>query len=97
MAGGPSWRPGSRVQAFALIHARELAEALDAHADPSGTLAAYAAATSPALRQRYIWASALGQQRRLWLGEHADFIHHDGAYALFSMAAAGAVARVAAG
>lgn len=34
------------------------------------------------------------QRKRMWLGENVDLAHHDGDYALFAMAAAGAAARV---
>ena len=34
------------------------------------------------------------QRRRMWLGEPVDFAHSHGAYALFTVAAAGAVARL---
>ena len=81
--------------AFALIHAGELAAALRAHHDLGDACAAYAAATAPALRERYDFATALDDQRhRMWMGEPVDFRRHDGAYALFSMAAAGAAATV---
>ena len=79
--------------AFGLIHASDLSTALREHADLGDALAAYAAATAPALRERYQLATALDDERfRLWSGEPVDFTRQDGAYALFSMAAAGAVA-----
>lgn len=79
---------------FALIHATELTNALRAHDDVGDASAAYCAATFPALRERYDLATSLDdQRRRLWLGEHVDFAHHErGAYALFSVVAAGAAA-----
>ncbi len=81
--------------AFALIHAGELAAALREHDDLGDAGAAYAAATAPALRERYQFATALDDQRhRMWMGESVDFTRHDGDYALFSMAAAGAAATV---
>lgn len=81
--------------AFALIHAGELAAALREHHDLGDACAAYAAATAPALRERYQFATALDDQRhRMWMGEPVDFRRHDGDYALFSMAAAGAAATV---
>lgn len=81
--------------AFSLIHARELAAALDRHADVDDAVADYASATAPALRERYEFATALDAQRlRQWLGDPVDFAHPAGDYALFSMAAAGAVAMV---
>jgi 2-polyprenyl-6-methoxyphenol hydroxylase-like FAD-dependent oxidoreductase len=81
--------------AFALIHADALAAGLREHADLGDALASYVAATRPALRERYELATAVDDQRhRLWLGESIDFAHHDGAYALFSLVAAGAAATV---
>lgn len=78
---------------FALIHARELARALDDHDDAVDAVADFAATTGPALRERYDLATALDEQRlRMWRGEAVDFAHHDGDYALFSMSAAAAVA-----
>ena len=80
--------------AFALVHAGSLGAAFAEHADPLDALAAYAEATAPALRERYELATALDEQRRrMWVGEPVDFAHHDGDYALFSMAA-GAVASM---
>jgi hypothetical protein len=79
--------------AFGLIHARALATALAQHSDPVDALAAFVAATEPALRERYELATALDDQRhRLWLGEQIDFAHRSGAYELFSVVAAGAAA-----
>jgi 2-polyprenyl-6-methoxyphenol hydroxylase-like FAD-dependent oxidoreductase len=81
--------------AFGLVHAAAVAQAVADHDEASDIAAAYAAATQPELRERFAWASALDEQRlRNWLGEPVDIAHHDGDYALFSMAAAGAVARV---
>jgi 2-polyprenyl-6-methoxyphenol hydroxylase-like FAD-dependent oxidoreductase len=81
--------------AFGLVHAAAAVSALDEHADPVDLADAYAVATQPELRERFEWASALDDQRlRNWLGEPVDLAHHDGDYALFSQAAAGAVARV---
>ena len=81
--------------AFALIHAGELAAALREHHDLGDACATYAAATAPALRERFEFATALDDQRhRMWLGGPVDFRRHDGDYALFSMAAAGAAATV---
>jgi hypothetical protein len=82
-------------QSFALIHAVELAAALREHDDPNEAIAAYATATMPAIRERYDFATALDEQRlRAWRGEPVDFTRHDGDYALFSLAAAGAAASV---
>lgn len=80
---------------FALVHAVELAAALRDHDDLGDTCSAYAEATIPALRERYDLATALDDQRhRMWIGEKVDFTHHDGAYALFSLVAAGAASAV---
>lgn len=80
---------------FALIHAAVLAKAMRDHADDTDAGGAFRASTSPALRERYDLATALDDERhRMWLGEQVDFPHHDGAYALFSLVAAGAVAMV---
>jgi len=79
--------------AFALIHANALATALQEHAEPVDALAAYAAATTQEVGERYRLATALDAQRhRMWLGQSVDFAHHDGDYALFSMVAAAAAA-----
>jgi 2-polyprenyl-6-methoxyphenol hydroxylase-like FAD-dependent oxidoreductase len=79
--------------AFALVHAVELAAALRAHADPVDRSAAYAAATRPALQERFDLATALDAQRlRMWLGGPVDLASADGDYALFSQLAAGAAA-----
>jgi len=65
------------------------------HSDLAGIAGAYAAATLPELRERYSWITQLDEQRlRAWRGEPVAVDRHDGAYALFSIAAAGAVARV---
>jgi 2-polyprenyl-6-methoxyphenol hydroxylase-like FAD-dependent oxidoreductase len=80
---------------FALVHAAELAAAVRAHADIGDALASYLAATGPAQRERHELATAIDDQRhRLWLGEPVDFAHRDGAYAFFTLAAAGAAAMV---
>ncbi|MFN2561592.1 MAG: NAD(P)/FAD-dependent oxidoreductase [Jatrophihabitans sp.] len=81
--------------AFGLIHAAAIAGALSDHADVVDAADAYAVATLPELQERFSWASALDEQRlRNWMGESVDAAHHDGDYALFTMTAAGAVARV---
>src|SRR5436305_696884 len=81
--------------AFGLIHAARIARAVAEHTDVMDVADAYAAATLPELRERFSWASALDEQRlRNWMGEPVDAAHHDADYALFTMAAAGAVARV---
>jgi 2-polyprenyl-6-methoxyphenol hydroxylase-like FAD-dependent oxidoreductase len=80
---------------FALIHARELTAALRDHSEFGDVGSAYAAATTSTLRERYDLATALDEQRhRLWAGEPVDFRRHDGAYALFSIVAAGAVSLI---
>jgi 2-polyprenyl-6-methoxyphenol hydroxylase-like FAD-dependent oxidoreductase len=80
---------------FALIHAAELAAALREHEDPGDALGAFAAATAPALRERYDFATELDAQRhRMWTGQSVDFTRHDGDYALFSLLAAGAAATL---
>jgi hypothetical protein len=81
--------------AFALIHASELTAALRQHGDVVDAGAAYAAAVTPALHERFQFASQLDAQRlRMWLGEPVDFAHRDGDYALFSMVAAAAAATI---
>jgi hypothetical protein len=81
--------------AFALIHAAELVAALREHNDRAGAFTAYAAATTPALRERYDYATALDEQRhRMWVGKPVDFARRAGDYALFSMVAAGAAATI---
>ena len=79
--------------AFALVHAAELAEALRSHTDPVDRSAVYAAATGPALQERFDFATQLDAQRlRMWLGEPVDLASARGDYALFSQMAAGAAA-----
>ena len=79
--------------AFGLVHAAELARVLGETADVVEAAHAYEAATAPALRERYEYATALDQQRlRMWLGEAVDFAHHDGDYALFTIVAGGVAA-----
>ena len=81
--------------AFAVVHAVALGRSMTDHADLAGIAGAYAAATLPELRERYSWITQLDEQRlRAWRGEPVQVDRHDGAYALFSIAAAGAVARV---
>jgi len=81
--------------AFALVHADTLATALTGHADPDDALEVYLAAVLPEARERYEFATALDEQRlRMWRGEQVDPAHHNGDYALFTMAA-GAAAAVA--
>jgi 2-polyprenyl-6-methoxyphenol hydroxylase-like FAD-dependent oxidoreductase len=80
---------------FALIHAAELTSALRQYDYPGDACTAYAAATTPALGERYDYVTALDAQRhRMWMGEQVDFAHHNGDYELFSMIAAGAAATI---
>ncbi|WP_426562486.1 FAD-dependent oxidoreductase [Angustibacter sp. McL0619] len=80
---------------FSLLHAVALAQALRDHDDLADAGSAYAAATEPATRERYDLATAVDDQRyRLWTGEPVAFTRHDGAYELFSVVAAGAVAML---
>jgi 2-polyprenyl-6-methoxyphenol hydroxylase-like FAD-dependent oxidoreductase len=80
--------------AFGLVHAKAATDALTEHGDVGDAQAAYRTATLPAVRERYAWSTALDEQRlRRWLGGEVDLAHHTGDYALFSMVAAGAVAR----
>jgi 2-polyprenyl-6-methoxyphenol hydroxylase-like FAD-dependent oxidoreductase len=79
--------------AFGLVHAAELARAVGDNADVSAALEDYVAATAPALRERYDYATELDDQRlRMWLGGEVDFTHHDGDYALFTVVAGGVAA-----
>lgn len=81
--------------ALGLAHAAAVAQAVAAHDDAIDIAAAYRAATQREAQERYGLSAALDEQRlRMWLGEPVDVRHHDGDYALFSLAAAGAVARV---
>ena len=79
--------------AFCLVHAAELARAVDENADVIDAMEDYVAATAPALRERYDYATALDEQRlRMWLGGDVDFTHHNGDYALFTLVAGGVAA-----
>jgi 2-polyprenyl-6-methoxyphenol hydroxylase-like FAD-dependent oxidoreductase len=79
--------------AFGLVHAAELARAVGDNADMIAAVEDYVAATAPALRERYDFATALDDQRlRMWLGGEVDFAHHDGDYALFTVVAGGVAA-----
>lgn len=81
--------------AFSLIHAVRLAQALRDHEDDGDALAAFAATTEPAVRERFDLATAVDEQRyRMWTGDSVDLMHHDGDYALFSTFAAGGPAMV---
>jgi 2-polyprenyl-6-methoxyphenol hydroxylase-like FAD-dependent oxidoreductase len=80
---------------FALIHAIELARSLREHGDDVDGLDAFAMETEPAIRERYDLATELDEQRhRGWTGGAVEPRRHDGDYALFSTAAAGAAAFV---
>jgi hypothetical protein len=71
------------------------AAALREYDDPGEAAAAYAAATTPALRERYNYLTALDAQRhRMWMGGPVDLAHRDGDYALFSMIAVGAAPTI---
>ena len=71
------------------------AAALREYDDPGEAAAAYAAATTPALRERYDYLTALDAQRhRMWMGGPVDLAHRDGDYALFSMIAVGAAPTI---
>jgi len=78
---------------FGLIQAAELATALGQHNDSEDAISAYVTAVSPGLRERYDYLTAMDEQRlRMWMGDAIDFANRDGAYALFSLQAAGAAA-----
>ena len=75
---------------FSLIHARELARALGDHpGDLRDAALAFDAAIRPDLEERFVFSSALDEQRRRrWTGEAVDIAHRDGgAYELFTFAA----------
>jgi 2-polyprenyl-6-methoxyphenol hydroxylase-like FAD-dependent oxidoreductase len=79
--------------AFGLVHAAELARVVSENNDMADAVDEYVAATAPALRERYDFATALDEQRlRMWLGGDVDFAHHDGDYALFTIVAGGVAA-----
>ncbi len=78
---------------FALIHAAELVSALRDRRDTQDARTAYWTATSLALKERFDFATELGEQRhRMWMGGLVDFARRDGDYALFSLVAAGGAA-----
>jgi 2-polyprenyl-6-methoxyphenol hydroxylase-like FAD-dependent oxidoreductase len=80
---------------FSLVHAGELAAALLEHDDVGDAGASYDAAVRPELERRFRFATELDAQRlRMWRGEPVDLAHHDGDYALFTVAAAGVAAMV---
>ncbi len=79
--------------AFGIMHAADLAAAVQDHADPRDTSDAFAASAMPLTRERFEFATAFDAQRhRMWMGETVDFRHRDGDYALFSMLAGGVAA-----
>jgi 2-polyprenyl-6-methoxyphenol hydroxylase-like FAD-dependent oxidoreductase len=79
--------------AFGLVQAAELARVVSENNDMADAVDEYVAATAPALRERYDYATALDEQRlRMWLGGDVDFAHHDGDYALFTIVAGGVAA-----
>jgi 2-polyprenyl-6-methoxyphenol hydroxylase-like FAD-dependent oxidoreductase len=85
--------------AFALIHARLLAQAVrEADADPATVPYAFEALARPEMEERYAYVTAIDDTRtRLWAGESIDITHADGgAYPFFTYAAAG-VASLAEG
>ncbi len=80
---------------FAMLEALELSRALQGDTDLTAALDAFKAATEPALRERYDFATAVDAARlRGWTGEPIDFAHRDGDYEFFSLVAAGAAAAV---
>ena len=82
---------------FALVEARELTAAIDAHgSDLEAVALAFDAAVRDSMVERFANASAVDELRlRIWLGETVDFAHRDsGAYPLFAFAAGNAAALV---
>jgi 2-polyprenyl-6-methoxyphenol hydroxylase-like FAD-dependent oxidoreductase len=78
---------------FGLVHAAELARVVRENADVVDAVDDYVAATEPALRERFDYATGLDEQRlRMWLGGEVDFAHHEGDYALFTIVAGGIAA-----
>jgi len=81
--------------AFGLIHAGVVADALADDPDPAAVGARFRTATAGLAAERFQLATELGEQRlRAWLGEAVDPTRPDGDYALFTLVAGGAVARV---
>jgi 2-polyprenyl-6-methoxyphenol hydroxylase-like FAD-dependent oxidoreductase len=79
--------------AFSIIHAAQLTAALDRYPDLREATDAYLTGTRTEIEERHTFISAMNDQRhRMWIGEPVDFAHSGGAYALFSMMAAAAVA-----
>jgi 2-polyprenyl-6-methoxyphenol hydroxylase-like FAD-dependent oxidoreductase len=82
---------------FALVEARELTTAIDAHgSDLEAVALAFDAAVRDSMVERFANASTVDELRlRVWLGETVDFAHRDGgAYPLFAFAAGNAAALV---
>ena len=78
--------------AFALIHARLLADAVREHSsDPAAAAAMFDGLSRPEMAERYEYVSAIDDTRgRLWAGHSVDYTHVDGgAYPFFSYAATG--------
>lgn len=80
---------------FALIHAGALRDVLQEHSGAAAVSGAFDAVVRPAIEERFQFITEFDEQRlRMWRGEPVDPAHHDGDYALFSMAAAGVAAMV---
>jgi 2-polyprenyl-6-methoxyphenol hydroxylase-like FAD-dependent oxidoreductase len=77
--------------AFALSHARRLADALRDNDDLVEAAHAFDVAARPEMEERYAYVSAIDQTRtRLWAGESIDYTHASGgAYPFFTYAATG--------
>jgi len=85
--------------AFALIHARLLAQAVrEADADTATVPYAFEALARPEMEERFAYVTAIDDTRtRLWAGESIDVMHADGgAYPFFTYGLAG-VASLAEG
>jgi flavin-dependent dehydrogenase len=79
---------------FSIVQAVALGRALADQEDLADVADAYAEQTREELGERYAWITDLDDQRlRAWQGEPVPLGSHGGAYALFCMVAAGAVAR----
>jgi 2-polyprenyl-6-methoxyphenol hydroxylase-like FAD-dependent oxidoreductase len=82
---------------FALVEARELAAAIEAHgSDLEAVALAVDAAVREPLAERFANATAVDELRlRIWQGEAVDIAHRDGgAYPLFAFAAGNAAGLV---
>ena len=78
---------------FALIQAVELASALREQNDLHDTSMIFRSATTPLMRERFDYATALDEQRlRMWRGEGVNITSREGDYALFSLIAGSAAA-----